>query len=507
MYRKLFALLSILTVLALVLTACQPAATPTAPTKSAGSGQQPVATTEAVKPTEAKTEAPAATEAPAGTAAPEATETAAPTPTYLPMATAEAGKIQVRWFVGLGTGTDPEQQLVQKKVVDDFNASQTKIQLILEVVPYNSAIDTLSTEIASGNGPDIVGPVGWSGSNAFYGQWLDLKDQITKNKYDVSDFDPALVSMYQTEEGQVGLPFAVYPGAVFYQKKMFDEAGLAYPPAKYGEKYKMPDGTEVAWNWDTLTKIAKILTVDKNNKDATQDGFDKTQIVQFGFDPQYMAPFHLADYYAGAAKVFTGAKKGEYKAALPDSWKAALKWWFDGMWGPQPYIPDGAKEQSADYASGNPFDGGKVAMAITQSWYTCCIGEAGDSWELAVLPADASGKINGRVDADTFRVWKGTKHPDEAFQVLTYLLGTGAQELTKTYGAMPARKSMLDAWFKDKKEQFPFVQNWDIFNVNLAYPDVPSGEGYMPNWTEAWNRTTTFQTLMQNNGTMVVRTQ
>lgn len=461
-------------------------------------GPQPAAT-QAPAAEAVATETPAAAAPAAGE---EATATAAPTPTYLPMATAEAGKIQVRWFVGLGTGTDPEQQIAQKKVVDDFNASQSKIQLILEVVPYNSAVDTLSTEIASGNGPDIVGPVGWSGSNAFYGQWLDLKDQITKSNYDVSDFDPALVSMYQTEEGQVGLPFAVYPGAVFFQKKMFDEAGLAYPPAKYGEKYKMPDGSEVDWNWETLTKVAQILTVDKNNKDATQDGFDKTQIVQYGFDPQYMAPFHLTDYYSGAAKVYTGDKKGDYKAALPESWKTALKWWYDGMWGAHPFIPDGAKEQSADYASGNPFDGGKVAMAITQSWYTCCIGDAGNSWELAVLPADASGKINGRVDADTFRIWKGTKHADEAFQALSYLLGTAAQELTKTYGAMPAHKSMLDAWFKDKQTEYPFVKNWDIFNVNLAYPDVPSGEGYMPNWTEAWNRTTTFQTLMQNNGTM-----
>jgi multiple sugar transport system substrate-binding protein len=408
----------------------------------------------------------------------------------------------VRWFVGLGTGTDPEQQIAQKTVVDAFNASQDKIQLILEVVPYNSAVDTLSTEIASGNGPDIVGPVGWSGSNAFYGQWLDLKDLIAKNKYDASDFDPALVSMYQTEEGQVGLPFAVYPGAVFYQTKMFDEAGLPYPPAKYGEKYKMPDGSEVAWNWDTVTQVAKILTVDKNGKDATQEGFDKTQIVQYGFDPQFMNPFHLANYLAGGAKVYTGAKKGEYKAALPDSWKAAFKWWYDGMWGPQPYIPDGAKEQSADYGSGNPFNGGKVAMAVTQSWYTCCVDAAGDSWELGVLPADASGKINGRVDADTFRIWKGTKHADETFQVLSYLLGPASQELTKTYGAMPAHKSMLDAWFKDKQAQYPFVKNWEIFQIDLAYPDVPSGEGYMPNWTEAWNRTTTFQTLMQNNATM-----
>src|SRR5258706_2036756 len=141
--------------------------------------------------------APTATEAPAAGDTPgvEPTETAEPTPTYLPPATPEAGKIQVRWFVGLCTGTDPRQQLDQKKIADDFNASQDKIQLILEVVPYNSATDTLSTEIASGNGPDIVGPVGWSGSNAFYGQWLVLKDLIAKNNYDTTDFDPALVNM------------------------------------------------------------------------------------------------------------------------------------------------------------------------------------------------------------------------------------------------------------------------------------------------------------------------
>lgn len=479
MRKNLYALIAPLMIASMLLAACSPAAAPVVPASA--------------------TPAVAASGSSAAAASGAATATAAPTATYLPPATAEPGKIQVRWFVGLGTGTDPGQQVDQKKVADDFNASQDKIQLILEVVPYNSSTDTLSTEIASGNGPDIVGPVGWSGSNAFYGQWLDLKDLIAKYKYDTSDFDPALVNMYQTEEGTVGLPFATYPGAVFYQTKMFDEAGLAYPPAKYGEKYKMPDGTLVDWNWDTLTTLAKMLTVDKNNKDALQDGFDKTQIVQYGFDPQYMAPFHLADYISGAAKVYTGDKKGDYKAALPDGWKTAFKWWFDGMWGPQPYIPDGAKEQSADYASGNPFDGGKVAMAITQSWYTCCVAEAGSSWELAVLPMDAGGKVHGRVDADTFRVWKGTKHPDETFQVLTYLLGTAAPALTKTYGAMPARKSLLDSWFTAEKAQYPFVKNWDIFTTDLAYVDVPSGEGYMPNWTEAWNRTVTFQTLIQNN--------
>ena len=164
----------------------------------------------------------------------------------------------MRVFVGLGGGTSPAEIAIEESVAADFNASQDKIQMILEVVPHTAGRDTLATEIAAGNGPDIVGPVGWAGSNDFYGQWLDLTSLIESNNFDTSIFDPALVKFYQTEEGQVGLPFGIFPGAMYFVPAMFDEQGLAYPPQKYGDKYEMPDGTMVDWNWDTVTKVAKL---------------------------------------------------------------------------------------------------------------------------------------------------------------------------------------------------------------------------------------------------------
>jgi multiple sugar transport system substrate-binding protein len=45
-------------------------------------------------------------------------------------------------------------------VVDEYNASQDKYELLLEIVDNDVAYDTLSTQIAAGNAPDIVGPVG-----------------------------------------------------------------------------------------------------------------------------------------------------------------------------------------------------------------------------------------------------------------------------------------------------------------------------------------------------------
>ena len=128
--------------------------------------------------------------------------------------------------------------------------------------------------------------MGIGGANAFHGQWLDLAPLIASTNYDLSGFPPDAVDIYKLDEGQVGIPFAIYPSVLFYAKSLFDEAGLAYPPHKYGDKYTMPDGTQVDWNYDTIRQVAKILTVDKNGKDATQEGFDPANIVQWGFEPQ-----------------------------------------------------------------------------------------------------------------------------------------------------------------------------------------------------------------------------
>ena len=250
-----------------------------------------------------------------------------PRPKRLPRLTplAPSGdRVQVRWFIGLGTGSDATQIPIEEAIVKRFNESQDKIELVMEAVPNNSARDTLATQIASGSGPDIIGPVGWSGSNAFFGQYLDLAPLIEKYGFDTEGLDPALIEMYQTESGQqVGLPFLVFPAVMFYQKGMFDEAGLNYPPAKYGDKYTMPDGTEVDWNWATVEELGKILTVDANGNDATSPDFDPTQIVQYGFMFQWQTDLRYVGSYLGGAAALAGADGKT--ATVPQPWVDGLE--------------------------------------------------------------------------------------------------------------------------------------------------------------------------------------
>ena len=158
-----------------------------------------------------------------------------------------------------------------------------------------------------------------------------------------------------------------------------------------------------------------------------------------------------------------------------------MKWAYDGMYGDQPWMATGPMSGAPEFGNGNLFNMGKAAMAVTPLWYTCCLADfktAGLEFQAGVLPMDADGTVHSRVDADTFRVWKGTEIPEEAFTVLSYLITTGGDSLLPIYGALPAIPEKQEPFFAKKSEDYPFVtpETWEVFKAGLAYPDAPSAE-------------------------------
>ena len=162
MLKRTLSLFTLTLLLATLLGACGGGTASTAPT-AAPAAQAPAATV-ALAPAPAATEAPAASEATAAPAASEPTSAVPPTPTIQPTVLIEpspiAGRTRLVWYVGLGAGGDPQVIPKEKDWVDKFNASQDKVQLVLQVVHNPESYDTLKAQIAAGSGPDIVGPVG-----------------------------------------------------------------------------------------------------------------------------------------------------------------------------------------------------------------------------------------------------------------------------------------------------------------------------------------------------------
>src|SRR6188472_3950420 len=276
--------------------------------------------------------APATTAPASEAAAPTAAPSAAPslvaiTPAPITTAAGPNGGVVVRWFIGIGSGGKPEQVAAEQKFAADFNAAQKAVYLSVEIYDNSVAANQLQIQIAAGNPPDIIGPVGVEGLNIFRDNLLDLAPLIASDNFDMTKFDPALSDYFAIgkEGATIGVPYATYPSFIYYNKKLFDEAKLPYPPTKVGDLY---DGKP--WDMEAVRNLGMKLTVDKNGNDATSADFDPENIVQWGFDMQWADD--RADTEAtifGSSSVVSADGK---TAQITDQFKTGLEWFNAGVW-------------------------------------------------------------------------------------------------------------------------------------------------------------------------------
>ena len=437
---------------------------------------------------------PAVSPSPSG-AAPSSAAPSSGTPSSAAPSGSAAGQVELEWFIGLGTGQNPEQVAAENAVVAAFNAANPNIKLTVTIVDNTEAADTLAARAA--DPPDILGPVGIRGLQTFGEQLLDLSPYIAD--VDLSEVEPSLIEAFNVDGKQIGLPTGVYSSFIFYNKDLFDEASLPYPPHSAGEQYEGKD-----WNWATVRELAMQLTVDAEGNDATSPDFDPDSIEQYGLDAQMVENDTRAwsTIFGGSGSAV--AADGS-SAQWPDNWRTGLQYWYDAVWTDH-FIP---AKPAVDAVTGsttdsNTFQFGRTAMAIVHQWYTCCVypgeGEAAvKDWDIAVLPVGPSGSVTSKLHADTIGIMSSTDHPAEAFQVLNFL-STNA-DLVQTWGALPAVRSQRDAFFDARDEQFaPLEIDWTVSTKMLEFPDNPSHEGFMPNFPEADSANKSFGSKLWTTG-------
>ena len=431
--------------------------------------------------------APATTAPASEAAAPTAAPSAAPslvaiTPAPIVAGPGPNGGVVVRWFIGIGSGGKPEQVAAEQKFAADFNAAQKAVYLSVEIYDNSVAANQLQIQIAAGNPPDIIGPVGVEGLNIFRDNLLDLAPLIASHNFDMTKFDPALSDYFAIgkEGATIGVPYATYPSFIYYNKKLFDEAKLPYPPTKVGDLY---DGKP--WDMEAVRNLGMKLTVDKNGNDATSADFDPENIVQWGFDMQWADD--RADTEAtifGSSSVVSADGK---TAQITDQFKTGLKWLNDGVWKDH-FIPTYPQIQSDLLGKGNQFQSGNLAMADTHSWYTCCINPAAPAkpsftWGVAVTPA-YNGTTTAKLHADTFSILNGSKNPDAAFDALAALVAS--PELLTNYGAFPADPALQQSAFDAIQKNYPDSKiDFSVMQAMLGFVDKPSHQAWMPDYQKS----------------------
>ncbi|HEX9388508.1 MAG TPA: hypothetical protein VF918_19440, partial [Anaerolineales bacterium] len=87
---------------------------------------------------------------------------------------APAEKVKVVIFVGMGTGTDPDQVDAQNQLAQKFNSTHDNIEIEFLIVPHEEYATRYLAMLSGGNAPQLVGPNGISTVAEFFDTWEDV---------------------------------------------------------------------------------------------------------------------------------------------------------------------------------------------------------------------------------------------------------------------------------------------------------------------------------------------
>lgn len=389
------------------------------------------------------------------------------------VATTSDGKARVVFFVGMGTGSDPDQIAVQEALVSEFNATHDDIEVEMLVVPHDSAPERFLAMVAGGSPPQVVGPIGIANVAEFFDVWADVSPLIEADGTDLSDFYGPAVDLQTYPDKTIGLPLGLYPSFLFYNADLFDAAGLDYPTHDY---------SDTSWNLDALRESAIELTLDVNSNPANSADFDAESIAQWGYDDSWTD-------LRGALTMF-GAESGgrptseDYKTAVANSpeWVYGLQWLSDGTWVDH-FIPDAAGQDAYYAVGGDPFGGELVAMFYSHTWFMSeGLVDLPFEYDIAPLPYNQNGERIARVHADTFVIPEGAENKEAAWEFIKWM--TDAERIVdvcEIYGCVPARQSVQAEYTQLLEERYPGL-DYDVIFDAINYLDTPNHEGWIPEW-------------------------
>lgn len=136
--------------------------------------------------------------------------------------------------------------------IDMVKELHPDIEVQLEFVPYGETVTRTLVSAASDTMPDIImASTNHTPALSTSGQLLDLNPFIEADgDVDPDDFAPGVAQGFNMFGRWWGFPYDVSTFAIYYNKDMFDEAGVAYPPGSGG----------TPWTWDEFVEAAKALT-------------------------------------------------------------------------------------------------------------------------------------------------------------------------------------------------------------------------------------------------------
>ena len=314
-----------------------------------------------------------------------------------------------------------------QQMLDEFHVTHPNIRVYYNLDPENNEFAEKSLEdLQAGTAPDV-----FQGCCSFLPIWaqkdylLDLRPyvQADLDQATIDDWDPVQYNSFFTRDGrQYALPKYHGALALYYNKDLFDQAGMDYPSD--------------SWNHEDYLAAMKQLTRQGVWGSMVDIAWERLQVHVNAWGGHFVDP---ADP--------TKSRMADSAALQAFEWIRA-RMWEDKVMATALDVQNKGTQEA--------FVAGELAMIEDGSWALKAILTNSDfRVGLAVFPAGPVRRAT-LAATDGFGIYAGTKHPEAAWELLKFLISKEyGRAMAKAQFLQPARASLVDEWIQFIRTEFP----------------------------------------------------
>jgi multiple sugar transport system substrate-binding protein len=339
----------------------------------------------------------------------------------------------------------------------------------------------LTTEWIAGSGVDVTGHCcDISLGFARQGFIANMEPYLKRDAKDVptADYVEWLMKLFHSpENGQFALPMYTGTIALMFNRRRFQEKGVALP--------------DDSWDWNKYREVALKIAEPENKRWARADVGASSM-----YRRMHQIGANIVDPNDDTKAVFDSAKAIQ-----------AFEFERDGMHKDRSVIQVGGPKAPPETAPASQtqyvqINSGYIAMweggAFTLTRYITMLNDDID-WDIAPLPKGPAGRFTLATN-DGWSMWKGSKNKDAAWELVKFLQSDAWTDIaTRVAGQQSARRSHQQKWLTSIKEANP-----KLANKNLT-PFTDGVEKGYARPIEFWRKDTDSKKIYNDAYNMAVR--
>lgn len=342
-----------------------------------------------------------------------------------------------------GWGGTSEPQF--KRMIAEFERTHPNIKVQYSVVTGNDYWTKLQLGFATGTGFDVF----WMHPKNAYmympeGALLNLTPYMNADKFDLNSYDEKFKIPFRYKGNMYAIPSFYNDIVVYYNKKLFKDAGLDVPKTN--------------WTWDDMLAMGKKLT--------KRDG---AKVKTYGIGAEIAGETFTYNFILQNGGKLYSEDKSKCVIDSPEN-RETIQWLLDLVYKYQVFP---TPSELAETNSRSMFQNNMIGILVDGSWMLKAYADALGAENLGIMELPMRKVKNSVVNNNGYAAMAKTKHPKEAWELLKFLAGDfSSKTISELYIPCPAGDSTM--WAKPYPASTGIANVFSTLSFSTPYPFAKS---------------------------------